>query len=318
MRIIFFGTPDYVIPVLDALRKKFDTSKDKTVVAVVTQAPKPTGRKQLLTYSPVDGYAFKRKIPIFHSSRELLQKDIEADLGILAAYGEIIPPEVVKLFPKGILNIHPSLLPKFRGASPIQGAIALGEKETGVTIIRLDDKVDHGDIYSQFTEEVFPNDTTESLRKRLFERSADVLVALIPAYLAGKIHPRKQDEGQATFTIRTDKKHGLIPPEYLKAALQGEFLKDKWAIPFVKDYSLVPNSESLERFIRAMYPWPEAWSKIRIMNKELRIKVLKAHLEKPSTISHQPLIIDLVQLEGKNPVSWEEFKRGYPQVSFAN
>jgi len=315
MRIIFFGTPDYVIPVLDALRKKFDTSKDKTVVAVVTQAPKPTGRKQLLTYSPVDGYAFKRKIPIFHSSRELLQKDIEADLGILAAYGEIIPPEVVKLFPKGILNIHPSLLPKFRGASPIQGAIALGEKETGVTIIRLDDKVDHGDIYSQFTEEILPNDTTESLRKRLFERSAEVLVTLIPAYLAGKIHPRKQDEGQATFTIRTDKAHGLIPYAYFEAALKGKSLKENWSIGFTKDIGLSPAPDVIERFIRAMYPWPEAWTLLRLSATEgqgRRLKILRAHLEDGK------LVPDEVQLEGKNPVSWEEFKRGYPQVSFAN
>ena len=117
MKIVFFGTPSYAVPILDALRKEFESAKVKSVVAVVTQAPKPTGRKQLLTYSPVDDYAYKRKIPIFHSSRELLQKGVEADLGVLAAYGEIIPSEVIKLFPKGILNIHPSLLPKFRGAS---------------------------------------------------------------------------------------------------------------------------------------------------------------------------------------------------------
>jgi len=305
MRIIFFGTPDYVVPILDALRKKFDTPKDKTVIAVITQAPKPTGRKQLLTFSPVDDFAYKRKIPIFHSSRELVEKGVEADLGVLAAYGEIIPPEVIKLFPKGILNIHPSLLPKYRGASPVQAAIAAGEAETGVSVIKLDDKLDHGDIYAQFKEEILPDDTSESLRNRLFERSADVLAALIPAYLAGKIHPRKQDDSQATLTIRADKEHGLIPFKYFKAALQGKSLKEKLPIGFAKDFSLATSPQVVERFIRAMFPWPGAWTWIRIMNKELRLKILKAHLEA------EKLVPDEVQLEGKIPVTWKQFLTGY-------
>ncbi|MCJ7805659.1 methionyl-tRNA formyltransferase [Patescibacteria group bacterium] len=288
MKIVFFGTPEYVIPILDALRKEFDSPKDKAVIAVITQAPQPTGRKQLLTYSPVDNFAYKRKISIFHSSRELIEKGVEADLGVLAAYGEIIPPEVIKLFPKGILNIHPSLLPKYRGASPVQAAIAAGEAETGVSIIKLDDKLDHGDIYAQFKEEILKDDTTESLRKRLFERSADILVALMPAYLAGKIHPRKQDDSEATFTIRADKEHGFIPFEYLKAALEGK-----------------SSPQVVERFIRAMFPWPGAWSKIKIMNKELRIKILKAHLE------GEKLVPNEVQLEGKTPVSWKQFLDAY-------
>lgn len=305
MKIIFFGTPDYVVPILDALRKEFDTPKNKAIVAVVTQAPKPTGRKQLLIYSPIDDYAFKRKIPIFHSSLELLQKGIEVDLGVLAAYGEIIPPEVLNLFPKGILNIHPSLLPKLRGASPVQGAIVLAEKETGVTIIRLDDKLDHGDIYSQFTEEILPDDTTESLRKRLFGRSADVLVALIPAYLAGKIHPRKQDDSKATFTIRADKEHGLIPYAYFEAALKGKSLKENWSIGFSKNIILSPAPDVVERFIRAMYPWPGAWTEIKIDEAKRRLKILKAHFK------DKKLVPDEVQLAGKSPVSWKQFKEGY-------
>ncbi len=305
MKIVFFGTPEYVIPILDALHKEFDSPKDKAVIAVITQAPQPTGRKQLLTYSPVDNFAYKRKISIFHSSRELIEKGVKADLGVLAAYGEIIPPEVIKLFPKGILNIHPSLLPKYRGASPVQAAIAAGEAETGVSIIKLDDKLDHGDIYAQFKEEILKDDTTESLRKRLFERSADVLVALMPAYLAGKIHPRKQDDSEATFTIRADKEHGFIPFEYLKAALEGTSLKKNWPVGFAKDFSLATSPQFVERFIRAMFPWPGAWSKIKIMNKELRIKILKAHLE------GEKLVPNEVQLEGKTPVSWKQFLDAY-------
>src|SRR5450830_1643742 len=190
MKIVFFGTPDYVMPVLTGLHKKFVTGPGKSpIVAVVTQSPKPVGRKEVITFSPVDRWAHEHKIPIHYSANELAIDSVEADMGVLASYGEIIKKEVIDLFPHGILVIHPSLLPKYRGASPIPAAIAAGDSITGVTILKMDEKVDHGPIVSQFKEEILPTDTGETLRARLFERSAGVLVELMKPYMQAKIKP---------------------------------------------------------------------------------------------------------------------------------
>jgi len=320
MKIVFFGTPDYVLPIVVALHKAFRSRSGKSpIVAVITQAPKPVGREKKLTYSPVDAWAHKRKVQIFYKAEELIKNGIKADLGILAAYGEIIPKNVIDLFPHGILNVHPSLLPKYRGASPVAAAIVAGETETGVTIIKLDEKLDHGPIISQFTEEILSDDTNGSLRARLFERAVEVLTTLIPPYLRGKITPRKQDDAKATFTTQITKAHGFISPEYFAHALQGLPLQKlgKWEIPFVKDYTLVPSAYSLERFIRAMDPWPGAWTHLSLgsSGQAKRLKILKIHLESLS-LNRYTLIPDLVQLEGKNPVSWKQFREGYASVMF--
>ena len=282
MKIVFFGTPDYVLPVLSAIHKKFVTGPGVSpIVAVVTASPKPVGRRQILTYSPIDKWAHEHKIPIFYRAKDFLERRIEADFGVLASYGEIIPPGVINSFPKGILVIHPSLLPKFRGASPIPAAIINGETKTGVTIFKMDEKVDHGQIISQFKEDILPDDNGETLRNRLFEKSADVLIELIEPYLRNKIVPRVQDDSEATFTKITKKDDGKV-----------DLGKDD------------PNE--IERKLRAFYPWPGVWT---LVNGK-RLKILKAHLE------NGKLIPDEVQLEGKNPVSWKQFNEAYPNLTF--
>jgi len=283
MKIVFFGTPDYVLPILTSLHKKFVSGPGVSpIAAVVTQSPKPTGRKQILTYSPVDKWAHEHKIDIFYQSSELIKNSVKADIGVLAAYGEIIPKIVIDTFPHGILVVHPSLLPKYRGASPIQGAIANGDKQVGVTIIKMDEKMDHGPIVSQFKEETKPDDTTDTLRARLFERSKEVIAEMIEPYLQGKIKPKEQNHDEATYTKIITKQDGFIEAE-----------------------SFTSEAAKAERFIRAMQPWPQAWT---LIGKK-RLKILKAHLESGK------LILDEVQLEGKSPVSWEEFKRGYPDAN---
>lgn len=274
LKIIFFGTPEYVVPILSKLAKVHE------IVAVVTQPPKPVGREQYKKYSPVDDWAHKRNIPIFFQFDKPFP---EAELGVCAAYGKIIPETVINQFKFGILNIHPSLLPKYRGASPISTAIINGDMETGVTIIKMDEKMDHGPIVTFFKEEILPDDTTDGLRERLFERSAEVLIQLIPAYISGKIKPKEQNEKEATFTKVLNREDGFID------------LKEK-------------TPEEIERFIRAMYPWPGAW--MRLENQK-RLKLLKAHL------GEGKLVLDEVQLEGKDPVSWKQFKEGYPNYSFS-
>ncbi len=311
MRIVFFGTPEYILPVLTSLHKTFKSKSGiSPIVAVVTQSPKPVGRKKVLTYSPVDKWAHERKIPVYYHYKKLLEENVSADLGILASFGQIIPKETINLFTHGILNLHPSLLPKYRGASPARAAIVSGDKETGVTIIKLDEEVDHGLMISQFTEEVQAKDTTETLRKRLFERSAKILVELLPHYLKGQITPKKQEHGKVIFTTQIKKEHGFIPPKYLAAALAGKITKERWKISFIKKYSLFPGPDTLDSFIRAMQPWPLAWTRVTFAKTTKRLKILKAHLE------NGKLILDEIQLEGKNPVSWKQFREGYPKVIF--
>jgi methionyl-tRNA formyltransferase len=316
MKIVFFGTPDYVLPILDSLHKTFrNKTGESPISAVVTQKPRPTGRKQILTYSPVDTWARKKKVPVFYDSYDLIKNKVQAELGIIASFGQIIPKNVISHFPYGILNIHFSLLPKLRGAAPVEATIVMGEREAGVSIFAIDEFLDHGPIISQFTEEIRDDDTSKSLRLRLFKRTKEVLLTLLPAYLKGQITPREQDHKSATFTTLVKKADGFIPPKYLARAIeQGSELRKvrnlpKWKIPFIKDYSLKPDPYNLDRFIRAMQPWPQAWTYVHLGKrhevKGKRLKILKAHVE------DEKFVPDEVQLEGKSPVSWKQFRQGY-------
>lgn len=320
MKIVFFGTPEYVQPVAEMLHKTFSPSNENksSVVAVVTQKPKPVGRKKTVSHSPIDKWAHNKDILIINESLELLDSGLKADIGILASFGDIIPKEVLNYFPHGILNIHPSLLPKYRGASPIRAAIAAGESETGATIIKLNEKLDHGKIVSQFKIDIEKNDTTKTLRKKLFTQSTEVLKSLINPYMEGKIELKIQNEKKATFTTLVTKKNGFIKPKYIENALEGKSHTGKWNIPFIKTglekvvFEINPSPINIESYIRAMNPWPTAWTTVRPgPKKELKkLKILKSHL------SGNVLILDEVQLEGKNPVSWKQFKEGYPTVMF--
>ena len=320
MKIVFFGTPDYVQPVAEMLHKTFSPSGENksSIVAVVTQKPKPVGRKKILSHSPIDKWAHNKDILIINESHELLDSGLEADIGILASFGEIISKDVLNYFPHGILNIHPSLLPKYRGASPVRAAIAAGETETGATIIKLDEELDHGKIISQFNIEIEKGDTTKTLREKLFTQSAEVLKALIKPYIAGKITLKTQNEKEATFTTLVTKKEGFIKPKYIECAIEGKIFKDKWDISFIKVGSkrdilkISPSPENIDCFVRAMDPWPTAWTTVKPYPKKglKKLKILKAHL------SGKKLVLDEVQLEGKNPVSWKQFREGYPTVMF--
>jgi methionyl-tRNA formyltransferase len=282
MKIIFFGTPDYVLPILDTLYKYHE------IVAVVTQSPKPVGREQKIEYSAVDTWAHKKKV-----HKQFTFDDLpEADLGICASFGMIIPQSVINHFPFGILNIHPSLLPKYRGASPIQSQIADGVTQTGVTIIKMDEKMDHGPIVTVFKDEITPTDTFETLRTRLFERSAQILAELIEPYSKGKITLKPQDHSQATFTKMVSKQDGHVD------------LKND-------------SAELIERKLRAYSPWPGIWTLVKLtasgqQTTEKRLKILKLAVDR----SQSPISIvpEIVQLEGKKPVDYKVFKSAYPNV----
>ncbi len=217
-----------------------------------------------------------------NSLNKLKELEEKPDVAILANFGVILTKEILKIPKKGFLNIHPSLLPKYRGSSPVQTAILDNEKETGVTIFKMDSQVDHGPILAQSKEEIKSSDTSESLYQRFFQIGTETLKAILPAYIGGRIKLRKQDHKKATFTKKFTKNDGKI----------------NWQ----KD------NIYLDRFIRAMFPWPGAWTEVKANKQTKRLKILKAHLEK------NKFIIDQVQLEGKNPVSFKQFKEGYPEV----
>jgi len=225
----------------------------------------------------------------FKISQIIDPQQAKPEIGVLASYGHIVPPVILNWPQKGILNLHPSLLPAYRGASPVQTAILNGERQTGLTIIKMDEKVDHGPIVSQFTAAIRPEDTAQALYQRLFTQGAAKLQAILPDYLAGTIKLREQNHSQATYTHRLTRDDGRLD----------------WSKP----------AASLARQIRAFYPWPGAWTEIGVnqVNRDTeltkRLKILQAHLK------NGRLVLDLVQLAGKKPVSGKQFQQGYPQFS---
>lgn len=302
MKIVFFGTPEFVVPILKSLHTTYNRGREQQLIAVVTQEPKVTGRDKKITRSAVDNFAYKHKIEVIFNLEDVPQ----ADLGIVAAYGNLIPQEVINRFSKGILNIHPSLLPHYRGASPIQAAITAGDIITGISIIKMDSQLDHGPVVSSFKEPIFPTDTNETLRNRLFEKTAEFLIDLIPSYLNGKVQINPQAHTKATFTRLIKKDDGFIPAKFIDLAVKGRLPKELLAVEFIKDFEAIPNANFIERLSRALYPWPGIWTLISFNSLQLRLQIHACHVE-----NHQ-LILDEVQMEGKNKVTWEQFQAGYP------
>lgn len=308
MKIVFFGTPEYVLPVLEGLHKNFNKpNQERNLIAVVTQPPKEVGRNKFVERSAVDNWAYKHKIPVIYDLAEIP----DCDLGILAAYGKIIPNEIIKAFPYGILNIHPSLLPELRGASPIQSALLLDKHETGISVIKMDEAMDHGPIVTQSKEPIFPDDTHETLRTRLFEKATPILLDLINPYLSGRIKLKQQNHDQATFTRTLAKQDGFIPPSVLQKLLNGEPCEEEMELGFIKGFKIVPNIEFLLRLQKAVTPWPGLWTNIEINKKIQRLKILKL------SSNEDKLVLEEVQLEGKTEVTWQQFKEGYPNTNFA-
>ncbi|TSC88640.1 MAG: methionyl-tRNA formyltransferase [Microgenomates group bacterium Gr01-1014_5] len=271
-KVIFFGTPNYVIPVLEALKK---TGHD--IVAVVTQPPKPVGRRKILTPSPVEIWAKKNGVKVLNKHRDL--NELSPEVGVLASYGKIVTKEVLDIFPKGIINIHPSLLPKWRGACPVQEQILAGEKNLGISLMVVDEQMDHGPILEQQVVEIGSSDTQQSLLVKGFKIGAQMLVKILPLYVERRIIPNEQDHSKATYTYKT--------------------MESKNKAYF--DIDNPPNAAQLDQMIRAFYPWPIAWT---IWKRDT------THGKRDTIIKFFPG--KKIQIEGKNPVNYEEFLQAYP------
>lgn len=302
VRTIFFGTSDVALPSLEALAQ----DSAFALVAVVTQPDRPVGRKQLLEASPVKQTAERLNLPLRQYERVKEPTVIEElralnpTLGVVVSFGQIIPQALLDIFPLGVINVHPSLLPKYRGASPMAAAIIAGETTTGVSIMRMDALMDHGPVYARVEAPILPEDTTPTLSERLSKVGASLLMETLHKLLANHDLPaEEQDHTKATIVRRYTKEDGLLD----------------WQRP----------APFLERLVRGYVPWPGTYT----FFQGKRLKILKSmvgpatDLEPGTTFiaeklpavaggNNDSLLLTLVQPEGGSIMDGETFLRGRP------
>jgi len=247
MRFAFFGSAEFAKIVLEKLLQN-----NLKPVLVVTQPPKPKGRKQILSPSPVQILAEQEKIPyltpINLNDEIFIQtiKNLQPDLILLTAYGKIIPSPLLQLPEKGFLNLHPSLLPRYRGATPLQSTILVGDKETGVTLFLMDEQIDHGPIIQNTVYSIqYTRITYSELSKQLAEIGADLIIKTIPRWLNGEIIPLPQDESLVSYC------HKITPKDE----------KINWQT----------SAEEVDRKVRALNPNPGTYT----LTQEKVIKIIK-------------------------------------------
>src|SRR3989344_1993223 len=309
LKIIFMGTPEFAEVVLE----KLIVSETQRPALVRTQPEKPVEKKKEITPPPVKILAQKHGIAVWQPDKikngETIAKikKENPDLIIVAAYGKIIPKEIMNIPRFGVLNVHASLLPFYRGASPISAAILNGDKETGATIMLIDEELDHGPILAQARVLIAPDDTTESLGRKMADAGVNLLIDAAQKWIDGTIKPRAQDHSRATHTKILNKQDGEIKTDY--------------------------TAEHIERMARAYYPWPGIYLnyELRIMNYESekkRLKIIKTKIvrceknlpplsffvtaDKQLALqtAKDCLILETVQPEGKKPMSGYDFYLG--------
>lgn len=295
MRVIFLGTPSFAVPALESL-----VAAGHEVVCVVTQPDRPSGRGQQLTASPVKEAALRLGLPVYQPERIRRPEavaavaDLKPDVMVVVGYGQIIPQSVIDIPPHGIINVHASLLPKYRGAGPVQWAIANGETRTGVTTMRIDAGLDTGDMLLKAETEIGPEETAVELGARLATMGAALLVETLERI--GAIAPEKQDPAQATYAPLLKKEDGLIG----------------WRQP----------AQSIHNRVRGFQPWPGAFTNFR--GQQLHIWKSRVAEGEPGGLKAGRLLrhplrvvcgegaLELieVQLEGRKRISAEAFANG--------
>jgi methionyl-tRNA formyltransferase len=319
LNIIFMGTPEFASPILEEL-----CQSDFKPKAVITAPDKPAGRGQEVTPPPIKILAQKYEIPVRQpATKEELTKqtlELEPDLILVAAYGKILPKEILDAPKYGSVNVHPSLLPKYRGPSPIQFAILNGDPKTGVSIMLMNEKMDEGPILAQEAAEIEKGETSKSLEGKLAKIAAKLLTKTLnywivlnemPKSAKNLVLPQQQDNSQATYTKILTKQDGKI-------------IWDKTA-------------SELERQIRALYPWPGSFTILKAptasgQNKSLSLKILKAGVSEIQTekelgqvfltdsqklavqTGKNCLIIEQLQPEGGKEMSAADFLNGHPEI----
>jgi len=235
MVVVFFGTPQFAVP---TLRRLLDSSH--AIAGVVTQPDRPRGRGQKITHAPVKALALERGIPVYQPDR-LKPPEVadtlrawQADLGVVAAYGRIIPEHLLTIPRFGMINVHASLLPKYRGAAPVHRAVIGGDDHTGVTIMRVVKELDAGGMLAKVTRPIGPDETSDVVETGLADMGADLLVTVVDKLASGTAHEEPQDEMSATYAPRLTKEEGLIDWTQGAAAIHNR--------------------------VRGLYPWPHAYT----------------------------------------------------------
>ena len=312
MVIVFFGTPQFAVPTLQRL-----LDSTHTVAGVVTQPDRPRGRGHRVTDAPVKAPAVERHIPVMQPDR-LKPPDVadamrawQPDLGVVAAYGRIIPEHLLAIPRLGMINVHASLLPRYRGAAPVHRAVIDGESETGITIMRVVKELDAGAMFARATRPIGPDETSDVVEAALAELGANLLARVVEQIAAGTAREEPQDPARATYAPRLTKEEGLID----------------WSQP----------SSGIHNRVRGLYPWPHAYTFVdgaRLI--VLRSRVDPADLEGPrdnedkapalpgtivgvtrdaiqvATGEGGQLAIVEVQPEGRRPMLVRDFLAGHP------
>ena len=298
-KVVFMGTPDFAVPALKRL------IANHNVIGVVTQPDRPAGRGHQVQMSPVKQVALDSGIRVFQPEKIRRPEAIEIlkqwtpDVYVVAAFGQILPQAVLDIPPHGSVNVHASLLPRWRGAAPIQAVIRAGDAQTGITIMRMDAGLDTGPMLRQRAIPLAPDETGASLHDKLSELGGDLLIETLPGYLDGSIQPQPQDDSLATLAPRIQKEEGHI--DWTQTAPQ------------------------IERTVRAFTPWPGTFA---LWNGQ-QVKILGGHVVDGSAAPGQVVnargeaaaigtgaelyVPDRLQLQGRKPVTLREFLRGYDQ-----
>jgi methionyl-tRNA formyltransferase len=235
MVVVFFGTPHFAVP---TLRRLLDSTH--SIAGVITQPDRPRGRGQKITHAPVKALALERGIPVYQPDR-LKPPEVadtlrawQADLGVVAAYGRIIPEHLLTIPRFGMINVHASLLPKYRGAAPVHRAVINGDRQTGVTIMRVVKELDAGGMLAKVTRPIGPDETSDVVETALADLGAELLVTVVDELASGTAREEPQDDTQATYAPRLTKEEGLID----------------WTQP----------ASRIHNRVRGLYPWPHAYT----------------------------------------------------------
>ena len=287
IKIVFWGTSRFGIPSLEALIKN-----GYEIIAVITTPDEPTGRKQIITPPPIKSWlqTTKYRVQLFQPQslkidslansleiENLKLKIADADVGIVASYGKIIPKEFLTIPKYGFLNIHPSLLPKYRGPTPIQTVILNGEEKTGVTIMSMDEQMDHGPIIIKHETEIMKHDNYKTLYDKLAEFGANLLIVTLPKWIRGKIKSQEQDHTEATFTKKFTRENGYL--NFEKPA------------------------EYLDRQIRALNPEPGTWVTTKSKIKNPWPHQTKQDRQKTKSGDKKENVLKIIQAEPDNEES---------------
>jgi methionyl-tRNA formyltransferase len=302
MRVVFFGTPHFAVPSLEYLIRS-----PHQVVGVVTQPDRPRGRGQKVTDAPVKATAVTHGLPVYQPVRLRDPEVIEQltgwtpDLGVVAAYGKILPERVLQLPRLGMINVHASILPRYRGAAPVQRAVIDGATETGVTIMRMVPALDAGGMFAKATRPIGPDETSDLVERDLAELGAALLIDVIEDLAAGAAVEEPQDDALSTYASKVTKDEGLI------------------------DWTL--SAREIHNRVRGLYPWPHAFTYL----ENDRLIVMRTHVA-PEPTSDPPgtivavsggvihvatgqsgrLAVELVQPEGRRAMPVRDYLAGHP------